>query len=425
MNKIDDLIKIKKLFDKGLISKIEFQKLKSDIIQGKKLNFDTIENGEVSSIKTISNLNSNKNRVNHFRTKYVIFILLISIFGFSIWFFLSNKTINSNPEKLIDKHQSIIDSSLLNINKDSISLNTSDNSVPQDSTKNNDFDLENFEGEETYEASYVEKRCGDNYYSLDSKDVKSMRFVITDKKMVIKGRLIDLMINSEGIPEMNVSINSLKNKSFEDGKNARLYDVTFYYNVSGGAIGSTQGLLKMWSDGNQITEMRITSERTSQCRFSFVTDKISDSNKNISNNSEKIIQTNISMSTDNINIAIGKYYEGGTVFYIDNTGKHGLLCSKIISGQEGNNFEEAKKLCDNYISVSFKDWYLPSIDELKLLYSQKKSINFLKSNVYELISSSTKYQLWDGGNWALNFNDGGVYGINPKSSYGVIAIRKF
>jgi hypothetical protein len=249
-----------------------------------------------------------------------------------------------------------------------------------------------------------------------------MSFIVSKNKLVIKGTLVDLMINSEGIPEMNVSMNSLKSKSYEDGKNARLYDVTFYYNVSGGGIGNSLGLLKIWSDGNQITDIRITTDRTSQCRFSFVTNKINDSNNNLQSNTEMPTDNIVN---DNLNIEIGKYYQGGTIFYIDDTGKHGLLCSKILSSEVGNNFEEAKSLCDNYISVNFKDWYLPSLDELKLLYSQKKSVKFLKSNVHDVVSSSTKYQLWDGGNWALDFNDGGVYGVNPKSSFGVIAIRKF
>jgi uncharacterized FlaG/YvyC family protein len=190
----------------------------------------------------------------------------------------------------------------------------------------------------------------------------------------------------------------------------------------------------------QVTENRITHNEYTTSESSYSTSNNYDDNSNETQSSNvesdstyredvNDMSSNIKSADDNVkdnlNIKIGKHYEGGLVFYIDNTGEHGLVCSKILSGQEGNNFEEAKNLCDNYISVNFKDWYLPSIDELKLLYSQKNSIKFLKSDIYELVSSSTKYQLWDGGNWALDFNDGGVYGVNPKSSFGVIAIRKF
>ncbi|RZJ55994.1 MAG: hypothetical protein EOO44_01210 [Flavobacterium sp.] len=343
MSKFESLKKIISLLDENLISEEGFQKLKSDIFQGDELNIDTI--------KTIPNLHSNKKEcpnckitlaiytrkcsncnhsftssvieedenitnkidnikdsdVNHLilkdsilkKPKYLLFkitaIIIVTI-GCILMLFLNKETKNNS---LYNETENVaIDSSNYNMNKDSLSLNVTNNNAPIDSIENNDFDFENFEGEDVYEASYVEKRCGANYYSENATDVKSMKFIVTKNKMVIKGTLVDLMINSEGIPEMNVSINSLKNKSYEDGKNTSLYDVTFYYNVSGGGIGNTLSLLKIWNDGNQITDIRITTYRTSECRFSFITNKTNGSNNSTSipNN---IIDDNNVMSTKN------------------------------------------------------------------------------------------------------------------------------
>ena len=105
---------------------------------------------------------------------------------------------------------------------------------------------------------------------------------------------------------------------------------------------------------------------------------------------------------------IGKSCEGGRIFWLDATGKHGLVAStvdqsakgiawnagaEIITGAnadalyagqantekivsvQGNGAQYAAKLCHDYSAtvnnVVYKDWYLPSRFELNLLFRQR------------------------------------------------------
>ena len=95
---------------------------------------------------------------------------------------------------------------------------------------------------------------------------------------------------------------------------------------------------------------------------------------------------------------VGEVFGGGIIFQLDESKMHGLICSlsdiqdastqKIsdYSATPGNssslisNPERAYDLCASYINFDsgigrFSDWYLPSIDELKILYQVKKTMN--------------------------------------------------
>jgi hypothetical protein len=101
---------------------------------------------------------------------------------------------------------------------------------------------------------------------------------------------------------------------------------------------------------------------------------------------------------------IGDSYGGGIIFYVDGTGKHGLIADitdtnyrmikwgdsyflntgatgtaigtgaentrKIIAVQ-GTKYNYAALVCANYRGGGYADWFLPSKDELYLLYKQK------------------------------------------------------
>jgi hypothetical protein len=162
---------------------------------------------------------------------------------------------------------------------------------------------------------------------------------------------------------------------------------------------------------------------------------------------------------------IGEAYGGGIVFYVYEGGAHGLIAATtdqsvvnvgirwyggnfsntraradglgaglkntaiIIANQgaiDGTPF--AATICNEYsvtetvngVSVTYGDWYLPSIFELKLLYAQKSLIGTY-GNGYFWSSTESDYY----GTWHLNFING-AYDTDWKSNANYVrAIRAF
>ena len=148
---------------------------------------------------------------------------------------------------------------------------------------------------------------------------------------------------------------------------------------------------------------------------------------------------------------IGKTYKGGLVFYIDNSGLHGLVAAPsdlgagsawgcigaAINGADGttigtgnqntiditNNCQEAgnaAKLCSDFTLDGFSDWYLPSKDELNLMYQQRSTIGGFSKDTYW---SSSEFSATHA--WLQSFDTGAQY--NTKKDYGTSlrAIRAF
>ena len=109
-------------------------------------------------------------------------------------------------------------------------------------------------------------------------------------------------------------------------------------------------------------------------------------------------------------LSIGDHYGGGIVFSVEASGKHGLIAApfdqaynaiwgysgnadavymndgaknseKIIEfGKRNSHFPQkvAACICDTLTLGGFKDWYLPSINELKSMYDNQQVIgNFI------------------------------------------------
>ena len=148
--------------------------------------------------------------------------------------------------------------------------------------------------------------------------------------------------------------------------------------------------------------------------------------------------------------SVGQSYGGGIVFYVDGSGQHGLIAATsdqsssaewgcngiwmtgtftaIGTGQANttaivNGCAQAgiaARICDNLILNGYSDWYLPSKDELNLLYLNQVTIGGFVGVFYW--SSSE-----DSANTAASqiFTTGAVVYSNKFNTCSVRAIRSF
>lgn len=148
---------------------------------------------------------------------------------------------------------------------------------------------------------------------------------------------------------------------------------------------------------------------------------------------------------------IGQKHQGGRIFYIDQTGKHGLISSEFdlpntqwgcnstaLDGADATivgaglqntldivtncNEITAASLCNDLDTLGYNDWYLPSIEELKGLQSTLGSIGQanLTSGYYW---SSTENNAET--SWLVLFANGSPVTISKFGQYSVRAIRSF
>lgn len=149
---------------------------------------------------------------------------------------------------------------------------------------------------------------------------------------------------------------------------------------------------------------------------------------------------------------IGELQQGGLVFYLDGTNEHGLVCATIDQsssakwGCYGTNLLAADvalgagesntliivtncttsgiaaKLCFDLALNGYNDWFLPSKDELNLMYTNLKLQG--KGN----FSNGFYWSSSEGGDqtgWCQDFTNG-VQDYNFKTNnYHVRAVRKF
>lgn len=149
-------------------------------------------------------------------------------------------------------------------------------------------------------------------------------------------------------------------------------------------------------------------------------------------------------------VTIGQTYAGGKIFYVDVTGQHGLIaattnqtssswgcsgtsligCSGTVIGTGQSNTTAivngcgttgiAARICNDLVLNGYSDWYLPSNDELYLMYQQKSMIGLFSTGYYWSSSqnSSTSSK-------SLSFSTGIFINGIKTNSYYVRAIRSF
>lgn len=109
----------------------------------------------------------------------------------------------------------------------------------------------------------------------------------------------------------------------------------------------------------------------------------------------------------------------------------GLSNSIAIVGQTGHT-NSAAALCLNSSNGGQSDWYLPSIDELQLLYTHRFNVNKSFSSIVGASALSTSASYWssteagNSGAWYFYFYSGLAYDFYNKGfAYYVRAVRAF
>ncbi|MBI4777558.1 DUF1566 domain-containing protein [Candidatus Desantisbacteria bacterium] len=157
-------------------------------------------------------------------------------------------------------------------------------------------------------------------------------------------------------------------------------------------------------------------------------------------------------STFTTTFTIGQSYGGGKIFYIDGTGQHGLIAAEsdqsaglqwyngsnittgaagtavgagqanttaIVTAQGAGSY--AAKLCDDLVLNGYSDWFLPSKDELGLLWQQRSVVGGFVSNFYWSSTEGDSDVAW--GQWYSVYND--QYTNGKGHTFYVRAMRAF
>ncbi|MDP1623163.1 MAG: DUF1566 domain-containing protein [Bacteroidales bacterium] len=156
---------------------------------------------------------------------------------------------------------------------------------------------------------------------------------------------------------------------------------------------------------------------------------------------EKSFKTNVGPV-----FTIGKSYGGGIIFHIDSTGVNGLIAAKtdeknaawgcsgvLIPGPDSTgqfntlmiNYackqpDIAAWICTQVSSGNYKDWFLPSKDELNLLFLQKHVVGGLTNGIYWSSTQGDKDSAW-----GIDFSNGSQEKRNKDSLFHVRAVRSF
>jgi serine/threonine protein kinase len=121
-------------------------------------------------------------------------------------------------------------------------------------------------------------------------------------------------------------------------------------------------------------------------------------------------------------LKIGQKYQGGIIFYLDNSGKHGKVCSESDIGRF--DWGSAIKECQNLNLNGYSDWYLPTMNDLKLLYTQKQIIPSL-SRYEDSFWSSTETESASFV-YTIYFNGSGYSDHNYKTNtFFALGVRYF
>ncbi len=156
--------------------------------------------------------------------------------------------------------------------------------------------------------------------------------------------------------------------------------------------------------------------------------------------------------TTTVVLSVGLNYEGGIIFYLDNTNMHGLISALVnqsdsaewgcngvsIIGADGTAIgtgnqntadiiagctsSSASLLCDTLNLNGYTDWFLPSKEELRLMYTNLHSAGLASFSNTSYWSSSEMTASFA---WQVIFANGITQGTSKNNFISVRAIRAF
>jgi hypothetical protein len=167
---------------------------------------------------------------------------------------------------------------------------------------------------------------------------------------------------------------------------------------------------------------------------------------------------------------IGDFAQGGIVFWVDETGEHGLVCAKVDqstgirwfagslvstqakgdgpyagemntaiaiashSAQADDGANYAGRACAEVVitegSFTYGDWYLPSKEELNLMFANKSTINTSAlanggSAFIEFVSYWSSTESSNSHSWGQQFTTGVQSTTGKSATFRVRAVRAF
>jgi len=121
-------------------------------------------------------------------------------------------------------------------------------------------------------------------------------------------------------------------------------------------------------------------------------------------------------------IAVGDEFGGGIVFYIDDTGSHGLIVSDTdVRG--ARTWDEAIAACKNFKKNGYSDWFLPDREQLAALYLRRSVVGgFVDKSAYWSSSQSdipgcAWIQYFSTGNQYRNLGTNYLFFVRPIRSF--------
>lgn len=107
------------------------------------------------------------------------------------------------------------------------------------------------------------------------------------------------------------------------------------------------------------------------------------------------VDTPSSPVTPGPKLEVGMQADGGIVFYVDETGRRGLICAEE-DFDEDMSFQEAMQACENYSSGGKTDWRLPTLDELEVLYEnlRKSGMTHFQNQWYWSSEVQDEHNMW-------------------------------